>query len=108
MHDASHGRDSFASDFASSCDFARLTLASRFAASRIVVSLPCLTSDPAVNARIAVADRQLRAMASAAGFGLISNDNIRISDLTDVVHLNAAGTARLYNNILNCLRANAT
>ena len=107
MHDASHGRDSFASDFASSCDFARLTLASRFAASRIVVSLPCLTSDPAVKARIAVADRQLRAMASAAGFGLISNDNVRISDLTDVVHLSAAGTARLYNDVLNYLCADA-
>ena len=108
VNDASHGRDSFASDFASSCDFARLTLASRFAASRIVISLLCLTSDLAVNARIAVANRQLRDMAFAAGFGLISNDNLRISDLTDVVHLNAAGTARLYNNILSYLRADAT
>ena len=65
---------SFSSDFAS-CDFARLTLAFRFAASRIVISLPCLTSDPAVNARIAVANRQLRDMALAAGFGLVLKDN---------------------------------
>ena len=108
VNDASCGLDSFPAAFRSSCDFAGHALSAAFHGSRVVLSLPCLTSDSDVNARVAIANQQLRDLSFARGFGLISNDNIRITDLTDVVHLNAAGTARLYNNVLNYLRAVAT
>ena len=107
VNDASRGGDSFLSDFTASCEYARGALAHLFPDSRIVFSLLCLTSDPVINSRVAVANRLLRDLSLAGDLGLISNDNIRISDLTDTVHLNAAGTARLYGNILNFLRADA-
>ena len=107
VNDASRGRDSFSTAFQSSCDFAGRTLGASFPGSRVIVSLPCLTSDTDLNARVAVANQKLRELSRARGFGLISNDNVRITDLTDKVHLNAAGTARVYSNILNFLRADA-
>ena len=107
MNDASRGGDSFLSDFAASCEYARGALVHLFPDSRVVFSLLCLTSDPAVNSRVAVANQLLRDLSLAGDFSLVSNDNIRISDLTDTVHLNAAGTARLYRNFLNFLRADA-
>ena len=108
VNDASCGLDSFPAAFRSSCDFAGHALGAAFRGSQVVLSLPCLTSDSDVNARVAVANQQLRDLSLARGFGLISNDNIRITDLTDVVHLNAVGTARLYHNVLSYLRAVAT
>ena len=75
---------------------------------RVVLSLPCLTTDETVNARIVVANQQLRHLSLTSGFCLISNDNICITDLINTVHLNAAGTARLYANFLNFLRADAS
>ena len=45
----------------------------------------------------------LRELSLTSGFELVSNDNIGLADLSDMVHLNAAGTARLYGNFLNFL-----
>ena len=108
VNDASRGAVTFATDFASACDFALVALRKRFSARKVVLSLPCLTTDGAVNARVAVANQLLRDLSLTSGFGLISNDNIRITDLADTVHLNAAGTARLYANFLNYLRVGAS
>ena len=108
VNDASRGNESFESVFKASCDDARLKLRSRFPSSRIVLSLACVTALTAVNSRVAIANRLLRETAVSGGFGLISNDNIQFADLCDNVHLNAAGTARIYSNILNYLRADAS
>ena len=55
----------------------RVALKGRFLAEWIVFFLPCLTTDGAVNARVAVANQQLRDLSLTSGFGLISNDNNR-------------------------------
>ena len=107
VNDASRGGDSFSADFRASCDYARRALDACFGGRRVIVSLLCLTSDGAVNSRVALANQCLRDLALAQGWGVISNDNIRVTDLTDTVHLNAAGTARFYGNMLNFLRDDA-
>ena len=86
VNDASRGGNSFLSDF-TSCEYALSALEHLFPDSRIVFSLLCLTSDPAVNSRVAVANQLLRDLSLTGDFSLISNDNIRISDLTDTIHL---------------------
>ena len=105
VNDASRERDSFPAAFSSACDYAGSALRASFPDARVALSLPCVTSDDAINVRIAIVAQQLRDLALASGFGLVSNDNIRITDLSDTVHLNAAGVARLYGNILGFLRA---
>ena len=106
VNDASGGA-SLESDFRRSCDFAARALRARFSDARVVVSLACLSASEPVNVKVAVVNRLLREFALAQGFCLISNDNIRITDLTDVVHLNAAGTARIYGSFFNCLCVDA-
>ena len=107
VNDASRGGDDFEDVFGSSCAYARVALKKRFPESRVAFSLACVTASAPVNARVVVVNRMLRETAASRGFGLLSNDNIRFADLNDTVHLNAAGTARLYNNILNFLRDDA-
>ena len=51
------------------------------------------------------ANAQLRKVALVEGWGIISNDNIRITELSDDVHLNTAGTAKLYHNILMSIKS---
>ena len=108
VNDASRGDASFSTSFASSCADVQTALTNRFPAGRVVLSLSCLTTDETINARVAVANQQMRDLSLAGGFGLVSNDNIRVTDLSDTVHLNAAGTARLYANYLNYLRGSAS
>ena len=55
--------------------------------------------------RVGQANAQLREVALTEGWGIISNDNIRITELADDVHLNAAGTAKLYRNILMSVKS---
>ena len=51
-----------------------------------------------------VANRVLRESALTEGWLMISNDNVRVFDLSDNVHLNAAGTVRVHRNIVIALR----
>ena len=51
------------------------------------------------------ANALLREVALAEGWGIVSNDNIRITELGDNVHLNAAGTAKLHRNILMSIKS---
>ena len=108
MNDASRGGESFEGVFKAACESVRLKLRVRFPTSKVVLSLACVTALAPVNARVVIANRLLRESAASGGFGLISNDNIRFTDLSDNVHLNAAGTARIFNNLLNYLRADAS
>ena len=50
-------------------------------------------------------NKSLRVLAQRAPFELISNDNIMFGDLSDDVHLSGAGTARLFQNYVNALKA---
>ena len=68
--DASRGTVTFAADFASACDFARVALLGRFPARAIVLSLLCLTADMTIAAGVAVADQQLRDLSLASDFFL--------------------------------------
>ena len=95
VNDASRGGGaSFANDFALGA------LKACFSGAKVAVSTVCLTRSGEINLRVAAANERLRGLARSGSFALILNDNIRVTDLTDTVHLNAAGTARLFNNIL--------
>ena len=100
VNDASRGGASFAAAFSATCAFTLGALRARFSGAKVAISTVCLTRSDEINLRVAAANVCLRDMARSGSFALISNDNIRVTDLTDTVHLNAAGTARLYSNIL--------
>ena len=104
VNDASRGGASFIDNFSSSCDSALRALKGVLGVN-VAISTICLTKSGEINLRVAAANECLRGVARSGPYALISNDNIRVTDLTDTVHLNAAGTARLYNNILQCLES---
>ena len=102
-----NGGEDFEDTFGSSCANTCLALKSCFPSSRIAFSLACVSALSSLNAKIVIANKLLREVSASCGFGLISNDNLRFADLSDTVHLNAAGAARLYGNIINFLRDDA-
>ena len=104
VNDASRGVASLENVFCSSGGAACAALRARFPGARLALSLACLSASQALNPAIAVVNRVLRDLSLACDFTVISNDNVRFTDLMDVVHLNAAGTARVHGNILNFLR----
>ena len=59
VNDACRGAETFAAGFASACVFTRVALLGRFPARKIVLSLPCLTTDVTIDARVAVANRHV-------------------------------------------------
>ena len=104
VNDASRNKANFNEHFATSCS--RLeTLSTRFAPARLVISTMCLTKSTEINERVAKGNQMLREAAMSGGWPLMSNDNILYSDLADTVHLNAAGTARLFRSIINTLKS---
>lgn len=72
---------------------------------RVVCSTVCQSKSSVLNLRVAIANTILREHAGLGHWGLVSNDNIRFADLRDDVHLNAAGTARIFCNILQAFRS---
>ena len=71
------------------------TLKARFSGAKVAISTICLTRSAELNLRMAATNERLRGLAWSGSSSLVSNNNIQITDLTDTVHLNAAGTARL-------------
>ena len=107
VNDASRGSASLEHDFRAACESASGALVSRFPGARIAFSLACLSSSEPLNLKIAAVNSIVRDVSQAHGLAVISNDNIQFSDLTDTVHLNAVGTARLQRNVLDYLRVAA-
>ena len=105
VNDASRNAQDFEARFVKSCDAASRAVSAGFGACKVLVSTVCLTKSDDLNLRVAVANQALRVLVAKRGWSLVSNDNIRTSDLRDTVHLNAAGTARLFRNILISLRS---
>ena len=97
--------ESFKGLFQSACDYAAEALAAFFPGRRVVCSTLTVTRSPNLNSRVLLANNVLRDTARAAGWVVVSNDNVRVSDLADQVHLNASGTARLTRNFVNALRS---
>ena len=105
VNDASRGTDNFADEFAKSCKALRSCISSIHGGRSILLSTVCQTRLTDLNMRVGQANAQLREVALTEGWGIISNDNIRITELADDVHLNAAGTAKLYRNILMSVKS---
>ena len=97
--------ESFKGMFESECEYARGALEAFFPGRRIICSTLTVTRSPDLNSRVLQANTVLRGVASAAGWVVVSNDNVRVSDLTDQVHLNASGTARLFRNFIGALKS---
>ena len=105
VNDASKISVEFDAHFESACRRAFASVTASFDQRKVLVSTICLTKSDAVNLRVASANRILRDQARANGWPVVSNDNVRFSDLSDTVHLNAAGTARVFRNLLLGLRS---
>ena len=105
VNDCSKAGETFESDFRDACSFASQVLPSRFPGRHFFFSTICVSRSAVLNARILIANRALRELAAANAWSIISNDNVRTSDLIDDVHLNAAGTARFFQNFVNAVNA---
>ena len=105
VNDVSKFPEGFEAHFERACGRVVAAVAAGFPQCKVVVSTVCQTKADDLNLRVASANRLLRGLARSQGWALVSNDNIHFADLHDVVHLNAAGTARLYRNLLNGLRS---
>ena len=104
VNDASRGGADFDSAFGASCRRALRAFPAHFAGAKLVLSTLCLTRSSDINIRVAAANKMLREVAREGGWFLVSNDNVHITDLSDTVHLNAAGTARVFSNFVNTLK----
>ena len=105
VNDASKSGADFEEKFPAVCSRACSLISSKFGGRAVLLSTACQSRQSDLNIKIGVANRQLRVQAKSLHWGLISNDNIRYPDLSDNVHLNAAGTAKLHRNILQALKA---
>ena len=105
VNGASSAGESFESNFRVDCSHASRVVPVCFPGRRVLVSTACVSRSVELNSRVLVVNRLLRDLASSAAWTVVSNDNIRPADLVDDVHLNAAGTARLFSNIVKALSA---
>ena len=105
VNDASRGGDGFREAFGRSCARLLSRVAPSFQGRSVLLSTVCPTKVADVNIRVGEANVLLRELALVQGWGVVSNDNIRSSDLLDNVHLNAGGIAKLHRNFLSSLRA---
>jgi hypothetical protein len=105
VNDASRFSDDlFSSHFKSVCDFASSGISSFSSSSKIICSSICQTRSPSINIRVGVANSLLREAATALGWLFSSNDAIIFSDLSDEVHLNASGIAKLQRRLFYSMR----
>ena len=105
VNDASRVSMDFEKHFRESCDFAARAFRGPLKGFRIVCSLVCQTRVGEINQRVAVANRLLRDAAERFGWRLISNDNVYFSDLSDDVHLNGSGVAKVFRNFVRALKS---
>lgn len=104
VNDASGGGPDFEEKFSASCD-ALGRLSGRLRGCSVLLSTACVSRVDSINARVCFANGRLRDLARSRGWAIVSNDNVRVQDLSDNVHLNASGTARLRLNFLRALRS---
>ena len=104
VNDVSKSGDDFESAFRETCSFAAAGFPSRFPRGSVFCSSVCQTRSSALNLKVCQANTILRSFSAANGWRFISNDNIHFPDLSDEVHLNAAGVAKLYRHISSALR----
>ena len=91
--------------FEQSCAYAEESLCGVSPVCSVLISLACVSRSPSLNKRVLSVNKLLRQLASRAHFAVVSNDNIMHGDLSDDVHLNGAGAARLFQNFLSALKA---
>lgn len=102
VNDISRNGLGFESALRESCSFAASALSSFQGA--IFCSSVCQTRSSELNVRVCVANGILRSFSESCDWHYISHDNVRISDLADEVHLNAAGVAKIYRHITFAFR----
>ena len=105
VNDVSRRSVDFEVSFGHACDRVVSAVSAAFPGSKVVISTVCQTKSAELNLRVAAANRLLRDLTRSQGWTLVSNDNIHYADLFDEVHLNGAGTARLYRNLLSGLKS---
>ena len=105
VNDASRGGEDFEALLSRSFQSLRSMASAHFARRKVLVSTACLTRLDDVNVRVGTVNRGLRELALQEGWQVVSNDNVRLPDLSDNVHLNASGTARLFRNINLALKS---
>ena len=104
VNDASKDGPEFEGKLSASCD-ALGRLAGRFQGCPFLLSTACVSRVDSINIRVRFANGRLRDLARSFGWAIVSNDNVRVQDLSDNVHLNASGTARLQLNFLQALKS---
>ena len=104
INDVSRAGVDFASEFRSACASAVASLAS-FSSTKIFCSGICQTKSSALNVRVRSANDLLRSVSEASGWHFVSNDYIHYQDLSDEVHLNAAGVAKFFRRLSFTLRS---
>ena len=104
VNDASKDGPEFEGKLSASCD-ALGRLAGRFQGCPFLLSTACVSRVDSINNRVCFANGRLRDLARSFGWAIVSNDNVRVQDLSDNVHLNASGTARLQLNFLQALKS---
>ena len=104
VNDASKDGPEFEENFSSSCA-ALGRVALHHPGRAFLLSTACVTRDDSINKRVCFANKTLRELALQHGWAVVSNDNIGVRDLSDTVHLNASGAARLHRNIFHALKA---
>lgn len=107
VNDASKASGDLAASFAGTCSNALRALSASFAGRKVAISMACMTKSDKVNLSVANVNKQLRLLARGGCFFLLSNNNVRFSNLSDTVHLNAAGTANFFHNVLKGIESAA-
>ena len=105
VNDASKVALDFEEHFRRSCDFAARAFSGPLSRFKVVCSLVSRTRIGDVNQRVRVANQLLREFAEGNGWHVISNDNIHFSDLSDDVHLNGSGVAKVFRNYLHFFKS---
>ena len=105
VNDVSKSGDEFEAEFRETCTFASAGFPSHIPSSSVFCSSVCQTQSSDLNVKVRQANTMLRSFSTENGWRYISHDNIRFGDLSDTVHLNAAGVAKLYRHIISALRS---
>ena len=105
VNDVSKSGDEFEAGLRDACSFASAGFPSLFPHGTVFCSSVCQTRSTDLNDKVRQANTMLRSFSTENDWRYISHDNIRFSDLSDTVHLNAAGVAKLYRHITSALRS---
>ena len=105
VNDVSSGSADFQASFQASVDYASQAVSAFFPGKPVLCSAVIQTRLSELNQRVCCANTLLRSLCSKNNWRFISHDNIFYPDLSDNVHLNPVGIAKLYRSICFALRA---